>query len=173
MSSLPILLSKIKLHRLSELGVTCWVCCVCVWGVSSLVLFINIVRRWSTQRWRRPLEGHPQLRRVNFLRPVQEFLWRQLEWRAGFQIPVDRESVPKFLRSRGFVLVPSHNILRKFWFALPRWYWGREDFIHSPGPKFQTLFQSDFPPLPRCCEQQEKQGRCNEGFNAGPIAFAF
>ena len=45
MSFLPILLSKIKLHHISELGVTCWVCCVCVWGVSSLVFFLNIVRR--------------------------------------------------------------------------------------------------------------------------------
>ena len=30
MSFLPILLSKIKLHHVSELGVTCWVCCVFV-----------------------------------------------------------------------------------------------------------------------------------------------
>ena len=41
MSFLPILLSKIKLHHVSELGVTCWVCCVCVWGclkLSSVVI---------------------------------------------------------------------------------------------------------------------------------------
>ena len=47
MSFLPILLSKIKLHHVSELGVTCWVCCVCGGGVSSLVLFLNIVRRFK------------------------------------------------------------------------------------------------------------------------------
>ena len=32
MPFLPILLSKIKLHHVSELGVTCWVGWVCVGG---------------------------------------------------------------------------------------------------------------------------------------------
>ena len=45
MPLLHILLSKIKQHHVSELGVTCWVGWVCVGGVSSLVLFINSVRR--------------------------------------------------------------------------------------------------------------------------------
>ena len=47
MPFLPILLSKIKLNHVSELGlgVTCWVGWVCVGGVSSLVLFIRSVRR--------------------------------------------------------------------------------------------------------------------------------
>ena len=45
MSFLPILLSKIKLHHVSELGVTCWVGWVCVGGVPPLVLFLPNVRR--------------------------------------------------------------------------------------------------------------------------------
>ena len=48
MPFLPILLSKIKLHHVSELGVTCWVGWVCVGGVSSLVLFIRSVRLKTT-----------------------------------------------------------------------------------------------------------------------------
>ena len=48
MSFLPILLSKIKLHHVSELGVTCWVGWVCVGGVPPLVLFLpKVRRRWS------------------------------------------------------------------------------------------------------------------------------
>ena len=45
MPFLPILLSKIKLHHVSELGVTCWVGWVCVGGVPPLVLFLPNVRR--------------------------------------------------------------------------------------------------------------------------------
>ena len=45
MPFLPILLSKIKLHHVSELGVTCWVGWVCVGGVPPLVLFLPKVRR--------------------------------------------------------------------------------------------------------------------------------
>ena len=48
MPFLPILLSKIKLHHVSELGVTCWVGWVCVGGVPPLVLFLpKVRRRWS------------------------------------------------------------------------------------------------------------------------------
>ena len=41
MSFLPILLSKIKLHHVSELGVTCWVCCVCVGGCLKLSIVLK------------------------------------------------------------------------------------------------------------------------------------
>ena len=44
MPFLPILLSKIKLHHVSELGDTCWVGWVCVGGVPPLVLFLPNVR---------------------------------------------------------------------------------------------------------------------------------
>ena len=49
MPFLPILLSKIKLHHVSELGVTCWVGWVCVGGVPPLVLFLPNVRllKWE------------------------------------------------------------------------------------------------------------------------------
>ena len=47
MPFLPILLSKIKLHHVSELGVTCWVGWVCVGGVPPLVLFLPNVRRFA------------------------------------------------------------------------------------------------------------------------------
>ena len=47
MSFLPILLSKIKLHHVSELGVTFWVGWVCP-SVPPLVLFLpKVRRRWS------------------------------------------------------------------------------------------------------------------------------
>ena len=45
MPLLHILLSKIKQHHVSELGVTCWVGWVCVGGVPPLVLFLPNVRR--------------------------------------------------------------------------------------------------------------------------------
>ena len=47
MPFLHILLSKIRVHHISEHGVTCWMGGVCVAGVSSLVLFLHIVRRPS------------------------------------------------------------------------------------------------------------------------------
>ena len=45
MPLLHILLSKIKQHHVSELGVTGWVAWVCVGGVPPLVLFLPNVRR--------------------------------------------------------------------------------------------------------------------------------
>ena len=47
MSFLPILLSKIKLHHVSELGVTCWVGWVCVGGVPPLVFCLPNVHLWG------------------------------------------------------------------------------------------------------------------------------
>ena len=47
MPLLHILLSKIKQHHVSELGVTGWVAWVCVGGVPPLVLFLPNVRRVS------------------------------------------------------------------------------------------------------------------------------
>ena len=41
MSFLPILLSKIKLHHVSELGVTCWVGCMCVWGCLTFGILLT------------------------------------------------------------------------------------------------------------------------------------
>ena len=41
MPFLHILLSKIKLHHVSELGVTCWVCCVCVGGCLKLSIVLK------------------------------------------------------------------------------------------------------------------------------------
>ena len=41
MPFLHILLSKIKLHHVSELGVTCWVCCVCVGGCPTFGILLT------------------------------------------------------------------------------------------------------------------------------------
>ena len=41
MPLLHILLSKIKQHHVSELGVTCWVCCVCVGGCLKLSIVLK------------------------------------------------------------------------------------------------------------------------------------
>ena len=63
MPFLHILLSKIKLHHVSELSVTCWVGCVCVGGVSSLVLCLCSVRRLISDRDRETEKGQ-QVRQV-------------------------------------------------------------------------------------------------------------
>ena len=53
MPFLPILLSKIKLYHVSELGVTCWVGWVCVGGVPPLVLFLPNVRRIKNNEFKK------------------------------------------------------------------------------------------------------------------------